>query len=133
MNVVRSHSATFPHGTPFLQTSTLGRYLNPPLVLSHIHSGGCHHQNEATTHPCFLITISNHRNERSEPGAGTGNEMVRLMQNHTDVLARCNQGSWMHVLGMLPGDSNERKFRVPVETGRVDSLFYHTMYTISFL
>ena len=33
----------------------------------------------------------------------------------------------MHILGTLPGDTNERKFTVPAETGKVDSLFYHIL------
>lgn len=125
VSVVRSHSATSPHGTPPLQMSASVRYLSPPPVLGHIRPVGCHDSKKATTHPCFLTIFPNHRNERPGPGAVTGNEMGHLIQNHTGVLTRGNLGSWTHIRGALPGDISERKLTVPAETGKLDSLPCH--------
>ena len=120
--MVHSHSAVFPHETPFLRTSASARYPNPPLVPSHIRSGGCRHPNEAMTHLCFLIIFPNHRNERSEPGAGTANEIGRLIPDHADVLTRGNLGSWIHILLR-----SRRYQRAKVDTEQVNGLLYHIL------
>ncbi|KAF9652285.1 hypothetical protein BDM02DRAFT_3089375 [Thelephora ganbajun] len=89
----------------------------------------CNCSNRATALSSLLAIFLDHRNNQSKPGVDDpGNEMEPIIQGHTAVLfgllMRDNLDNQTSILSMLPGDTNEQKLAVLVNTAREFVEFY---------